>query len=291
MPLNFNKVAVHCHEEFIQTYNLNENSNKQFYFSHANGFNGLTYQSLLKNISKEFKVSTYDMRGHGDTTLKADPTKLKSWHCFRDDLIFLIENSNTPAILSGHSLGGTASWLVALSRPDLVEKLVLVDPVILPLRYIFGYRLINFLNIAHLLNPLAKNTLIRRNEWKTKEEAYDYFAGKKLFSKVSREVLNDYVNHGLKNDKNNNLALKCNPEWESACFQLNTNKEVWDGVEHLKMPIKIILTTNSTVCNKFSQNRIKKLAQQTEIVFIENTTHMLPLEASKEVSNEINKFL
>ena len=180
MSLDFNKIAVPCNEEFIQTYNLHENLNKHFYFSHANGFNGLAYQSLLKNISKEFRVTTYDMRGHGDTTLKADPKKLKSWRSFRDDLIFLIEKSNTPAVLSGHSLGGTASWLVALLRPDLVEKLVLVDPVILPLRYIFGYHLFNFFNMAHLLSPLAKNALIRRNEWKTKAEAYDYFSGKKL---------------------------------------------------------------------------------------------------------------
>ncbi len=290
MSLEFKKIAVPCNEEFIQTYNLHENLNKHFYFSHANGFNGLTYQSLLKNISKEFRVTTYDMRGHGDTTLKADPKKLRSWHSFRDDLIFLIENSNAPAVLSGHSLGGTASWLAALLRPDLVEKLVLVDPVILPLRYIFGYHLFNFFNMAHFLNPLAKNALIRRNEWKTKEEAYDYFSGKKLFSKVSKEALNDYVNHGLKHNKNNNLTLKCDPKWESACFQLNT-KEVWNEVEHLKIPIKIILTKNSVVCNKFSQERIKKLAPQTEIVFIENTTHMLPLEASEEVSEEINKFL
>ncbi len=290
MSLRFNKLAIPCNEKFIQTYNLHENSKKQFYFSHANGFNGLAYQSLLKNISKEFRITTYDMRGHGDTTLKADPTKLNSWHCFRDDLIFLIENSNAPAVLSGHSLGGTASWLVALSRPDLVEKLVLVDPVILPLRYIFGYHLFNFFNVAHFLNPLAKNALIRRNNWKTTEEAYDYFEGKKLFSKVSKEALSDYVNHGLKIDKNNDLTLKCDPKWESACFQLNT-KEVWNGVDHLKIPIKIILTKNSAVCNKFSQKRIKKLAPQTEIVFIENTTHMLPLEASEEVSDEINKFL
>ena len=290
MSLEFKKIAVPCNEEFIQTYNLHENLNKHFYFSHANGFNGLTYQSLLKNISKEFRVTTYDMRGHGDTTLKADPKKLRSWHSFRDDLIFLIENSNAPAVLSGHSLGGTASWLAALLRPDLVEKLVLVDPVILPLRYIFGYHLFNFFNMAHFLNPLAKNALIRRNEWKTKEEAYDYFSEKKLFSKVSKEALNDYVNHGLKHNKNNKLTLKCDPKWESSCFQLNT-KEVWDGVEHLKIPIKIILTKNSAVCNKFSQERIKKLAPQTEIVFIENTTHMLPLEASEEVSEEINKFL
>ena len=240
MSLDFNKIAIPCNEEFIQTYNLHKNLNKHFYFSHAHVFYKLTYQSLLKNISKEFRITTYDMRGHGDTTLKADPKKLRSWNSFRDDLIFLIENLNSPAILSGHSLGGTASWLVALSRPDLVEKLVLVDPVILPLRYIFGYHLFDFFHIAHFISPLAKNALIRRNEWKTKEEAYDYFSEKKLFSKVSKEALNDYVNYGLKNNKNNNFTLKCDPKWESACFQLNT-KEVWDGVEHLKIPIKIIL--------------------------------------------------
>ena len=87
MSLNFNKIAIPCNEELIQTYNLNESLSKHFYFSHANGFNGLTYQSLLRNISKEFRVTTYDMRGHGDTTLNADSKKLKSWHCFRDDNI------------------------------------------------------------------------------------------------------------------------------------------------------------------------------------------------------------
>ena len=290
MPLEFNKIAIPYEDSLIQTYHLNERSDEKFYFSHANGFNGLTYQSLLKKISNELSVSTYDMRGHGDTTLKADPKKLTSWHCFRDDLIFLLEKSGSPAILSGHSLGGTTSWLVALSRPDLVKKLILIDPVILPLRYIFGYQFFNFFNLAHFLSPLAKNALIRRNDWKTHEEAYDYFVEKKLFSKVSKEALNDYVKYGLKFDENKNLTLKCNPKWESACFQLN-NREVWNNVHTLKMPIKIILTTNSVVCNQFSQKRIKRLVPQANIIFVKDTTHMLPLEAADEVSNEINEFL
>ena len=149
---------------------------------------------------------------------------------------------------------------------------------------------INFFNISHLLSPLAKNALIRRNDWKSYKEAYDYFVEKKLFSKVSEEALNDYVNYGLKSDQEKNLTLKCSPKWESACFQLN-NREVWDKVHTLKMPIKIILTTKSAVCNQFSQKRIKRLVPQANIVFVKNTTHMLPLEAADEVSNEINKFL
>ena len=53
MSLNFIQRTVPCNDKFIQTYYLNEHANKQLYFSHANGFNGLTYISLLKNISKK----------------------------------------------------------------------------------------------------------------------------------------------------------------------------------------------------------------------------------------------
>ena len=48
MPLEFNKIAIPYEDSLIQTYHLNERSDEKFYFSHANGFNGLTYQSLLK---------------------------------------------------------------------------------------------------------------------------------------------------------------------------------------------------------------------------------------------------
>ena len=290
MSLNFKENQISWDNKFIQAYCLNGEKDKYFYFSHANGFNGLTYQSLLQKISSEFKVITYDMRGHGRTTLTADPKKLNSWHRFRDDLIYLVENLNSPAVLSGHSLGGTVSLLVALKKPTLVKKLILIDPVILPLKYILAYKILNLLNFQHFVSPLAKNALIRQNGWKNKEEAFEYFSNKKLFSKVSRKILNDYVEQSLVKNENNKLNLRCNPEWESACFRLSSY-EVWFGLKYINIPIKIVLTNNSRVCNKTAQRRIKKILPQTEIVFVKNTTHMLPLEAAEEVSNEINNFL
>ena len=116
-------------------------------------------EGLRDVISSE--VITYDMRGHGNTTLKADPSKLKSWYTFKNDLIELIKMENKPVVLSGHSMGGTASLLVALSNPDLVSKLILVDPVMLPLRYILTYKFLQFTGLSHLVNPLAKNASIR----------------------------------------------------------------------------------------------------------------------------------
>ena len=92
-----------------------------------------------------------------------------------------------------------------------------------------------------------------------------------------------------KNDQNK-YVLKCDPRWESACFKL-TSHEVWFDLKKINIPIKIILTPNSVVCNETSQNRIKKLNPQTEICFIDDTSHMLPLEKTEDVASEINNFL
>ena len=164
----------------VITYRTENPGADKFYFSHANGFSGKVYNKLLSKISDSHEVITYDMRGHGNTTLKADPAKLKSWYTFKNDLIELIKMENKPVVLSGHSMGGTASLLVALSNPDLVSKLILVDPVMLPLRYILTYKFLQFTGLSHLVNPLAKNASIRRNGWSSKDDAFQYFSKKKF---------------------------------------------------------------------------------------------------------------
>ena len=107
---------------------------------------------------------------------------------------------------------------------------------------------------------------------------------------ISKEIITDYVQYGLKKNDQNKYVLKCDPRWESACFKL-TSHEVWFDLKKINIPIKIILTPNSVVCNETSQNRIKKLNPQTEICFIDDTSHMLPLEKTEDVASEINNFL
>ena len=276
------------HEGNIAQYTIDNNSKLNFIFSHANGFNGRVYKPLLHKINNDYNIHTYDMRGHGDTTLKANPNNLKSWYSFRDDLMSVIKNMQTPVVLSGHSMGATASLLVALKRPDLVKKLILIEPVILPLRYIVSYRFLQFIKLAHYVSPLARNASIRRNSWDTKEEAIKYFREKKLFSKTSDEIVENYVEYGLK--KETQYKLKCDPLWESACFRL-TSHEVWFDLKHIDIPVKIVLTPGSLVCNNISQSRIKKYIPHSDICFIDQSTHMLPLEKINQVSAEINNFL
>lgn len=70
-------------------------------------------------------VVALDLRGHGDS--QWSPTADYDISYFRDDLLAVLGQVATPTILVGASLGGITSLLATAARPDLVERLVLVD--------------------------------------------------------------------------------------------------------------------------------------------------------------------
>ena len=201
-------------KNYFNAYGINHELNQPgIYFSHANGFNGLTYKTLLNKISPNQKIISYDLRGHGKSTVPAEPEKLKSWQRYRDDLISILEKNNEPSTLIGHSLGGTTSLLVAFKRPELVSKIILIDPVLLPLTYWLGTKAVQSIGLIEKVHPMVKGALTRKKNWGSKEEAFQYFSGKKLFRKVIHEAINDYIDGGIKKINENLYELNCNPKW------------------------------------------------------------------------------
>ena len=72
-----------------------------------------------------FRFYTVDRRGHGHTPDVEGPL---TYEAMADDTIAFLEKVvREPAHLVGHSDGATVALLVALKRPDLVRKLVLVS--------------------------------------------------------------------------------------------------------------------------------------------------------------------
>ena len=265
-------------KNYFNAYGINHELNQPgIYFSHANGFNGLTYKTLLNKISPNQKIISYDLRGHGKSTVPAEPEKLKSWKRYRDDLISILEKNNEPSTLIGHSLGGTTSLLVAFKRPELVSKIILIDPVLLPLTYWLGTKAVQSIGLIEKVHPMVKGALIRKKNWGSKEEAFQYFSGKKLFRKVIPEAINDYIDGGMKKINENLYELNCNPKWEAATFKLTSGGN-WFNLKKSNVPTKVILTPNSVVCNERSQKKLNKNIAKIEFVTLENTTHMLPLE-------------
>lgn len=282
------KLLINDYE--INFYIVNESEHlPKIYFSHANGFNALTYSSLISKIKNDHQVISYDMRGHGSTTLPANHYELKSWFQYKEDLEKILEIKNKPSVLVGHSMGGTASLLLAYARPDLVSKVILIDPVILSYSYRFFYKLLQNTGLMKM-HPMVRGALMRRNSWKDQDEAVEYFKNKRLFKNIPDKIIKDYVRGGLKKNNQKIYELCCQPKWEAANFKLSPD-EIGFNLKKSNIPIKLILTPNSIVCNERAQKKLRLLMPQIEIAIINNTSHMLPLEDVDAVSEEINKFL
>jgi len=78
---------------------------------------------LAKRLADERQVISVDMRNHGSSFRAASNT----YGDMAGDLARVIESGGDSSNVLGHSMGGKAAMMLALSRPDLVEKLVVAD--------------------------------------------------------------------------------------------------------------------------------------------------------------------
>jgi pimeloyl-ACP methyl ester carboxylesterase len=83
--------------------------------------------SLLRvlgpRLSKRFALAAFDRRGHGRT---ADSDAPFSYDSMADETIAFLELLKRRVYLVGHSDGANVALLVALRRPDLLKRIVLV---------------------------------------------------------------------------------------------------------------------------------------------------------------------
>lgn len=90
---------------------------------------GRNWGAIAKRISDSREVVAADMRNHAGSFWNED----HSYPAMAGDLAAVIEAEGHPMDVMGHSMGGKASMLLALTRPELVNRLVVAD--IAPVAY------------------------------------------------------------------------------------------------------------------------------------------------------------
>ncbi|MEM8653327.1 MAG: alpha/beta fold hydrolase [Pseudomonadota bacterium] len=114
---------------------------------------GRNWGVIAKRLADTRRVITVDMRNHGHSFWS-------DAHGYADlagDLAQVIDTLGGPMDVVGHSMGGKAAMMLALTRPETVRRLVIGD--IAPVRY--GHTQISFI---HAMRAVDLSTLTRRSE-------------------------------------------------------------------------------------------------------------------------------
>ncbi len=256
-------------------------------FAHANGFNALTYRTLLAPLAQRFRIQAPDLRGHGATTLPAAIEARRGWGDHGADLAALLDTiDGPPVVLAGHSMGGTASLLAAATRPQRVRGLVLADPVIWSRATVLAFHLPVLRDLPRR-SPLVVNALKRRSRFDDRATALAAYRGRGAFKGWPDTVLEDYLTDGLVPDPDGGLMLACTPQWEASNYAVHAH-DPWRAMGRLACPIHILKAQAGLACHV--PERPFGLAHVT-VETVPDSTHFLPMLQPEVVRGALTAML
>ncbi|MEM7116612.1 MAG: alpha/beta hydrolase [Chloroflexota bacterium] len=86
------------------------------------------YLSIIPKLAERFTLYALDNRGHGRSQHTTGHYKLADYVA---DTVAFLRQLKRPLILLGHSLGGLIALDIAAQHPQLVHKLILIDPALI----------------------------------------------------------------------------------------------------------------------------------------------------------------
>jgi pimeloyl-ACP methyl ester carboxylesterase len=240
-------------------------------FLHANGFNAMTYRSILAPLAGSLRILALDQRGHGATTLATVTEGRTDWYEFRDDLRALLATLDLEGVvLSGHSMGGTASILAAAAAPQRVRRLVLFDPVVMPP---------DLTRDAEVLrqSPLVEGARRRRAVFASREAAVAAYLGRGGFKTWPDAMVADYVEGGFRNLPSGEVALTCDPEWEASNFTSHAH-DTWAAIDALRCPVEVYRAETASTFRSEEREADLIATGRFDIRTVSGTSHFLPME-------------
>jgi pimeloyl-ACP methyl ester carboxylesterase len=231
------------------------------------------------------RVIAIDQRGHGDS----DAVEPYRFEAFAEDLHAVIESLGLErSVAVGHSSGGTTIVMHEARWPNVVSRAVLIEPI-LPLA---EWRVNpEVAPGGRNSNSLADGARRRRAVWSSREEMFESYRGKEMFRLWREDVLQTYVDEGVRNRDDGQVELKCAPEVEASFFDAVRYIEPWETVKSMAMPVLALWGAESHLSNRGLAERLEASLADGRTFRVPGTTHFLPQERPDEVARQIKGFL
>lgn len=260
------------------------------HFLHANGLCAGTYTPFTDLFSENFTTVATDIPGHGDSDDHGEDVILH-WEIFIDHIKeSIVQNLKPPVIGVGHSLGAVVTYITAARYPELFSKIILIDPVILPKRKLFIFSIAKKLGLEDRLNPLATGARRRINRFESRNAAYSRFSsGKGMFKSWEDEFISSYSLHGLKEEKDSGVILKCQPETEAQIYE-SILMDIWTYPKKIKSPTLLIRGEKTDTFDKNAAKRLVREIKNCRLETIDSAGHFVPMEEPRLCHKIIQDF-
>lgn len=233
---------------------------------------GRNWATVSKRLAERRRVVTVDLRNHGDSPW-ADAMDYRS---MAEDVAALVRGpfGGGPVALMGHSMGGKVAMMLALTEPDLVERLIVVD--IAPV----AYDKPGVLEYADTLRRLDLSGLTRRGE-----------AQQALAADVPNQVVRAFLVQNLVDAEGGGLRWRLNLDAiDAGTADLIGWPEPPTGARY-EGPTLFVAGGASSYVGAADPGEIENRFPQVEIVTIPDAGHWVHFEQPEAFLAAVRGFL
>lgn len=244
-------------------------------FAHANGFNALTYRQALAPLGGALRILAPDLRGHGRTSLAADPATRQDWMDLSRDLVDLMDalGVDRPIVLAGHSMGARAALMATTLAPERVKALALFDPVMIRRREGLPVGGPSGVGVG-----LVQAALKRRSRFESRASAIASWRNRGAFATWPEQAVEDYATDGLV-ETEDGVRLACAPAWEASGYMTSgAGPDAVPVMHNIDRPTTVLKAAAGSTCAVSPDEAEVRRNPNLDLRVVSGTTHFLPIE-------------
>ncbi len=229
-----------------------------------------TFDHLAPHFCRDYHVIAVDMRGHGDSDW--DPRGDYLVEDYTRDVESLIAQLGLcDVVLWGNSTGGRVAQVIAGARPELVAAVIVED-----------------------VGPERPPAISDRRAKRMAEEEKGWASANELLAQVRatyprtpEPLLRAFVAHGSRPRADGRILWRRDPAINKGFVPT----EIWRFVRAIKAPVIYILGGASTIVPPQTQEELKRVLPQVQMVTMPGLGHYPSEERPEEFLAIVDRFL